>query len=507
IYGVINYLDHVDDRVMIPFGYFKNVSYWGGLLTSPSLFTYHPLRDLLPYLQAPSGEQAAYLGFIPILFAAALPAILLVMLWRSRLFNRLERRMTVLLLGAAGVLAYAFGLPFSYFPDWTFDNLGLVLQFRAPARFTWPMYYTLSVVTAYGTYNLARAISVRAVGAGLLLLVLGVWATEAHQFTRARLDNRVHHNAFSPEKLYPARVLADSLALDTSTYTSIYLLPSEQGWSDKIFRDGSWRSNYEGYQLSVATGIPLLNGRLTRISVKQTLASLQLISDPLVKRTLLEELPEDRAILLLTARNTKLLPGEEALRQNGTLLYQNQYIELRSLYPQAIRQRTDSIQSAKLHADFAGPEAFVHLPMEDNDEFAFIGAGSQRASPRWAILADFPLDTARLSGTLELSFWNYVDRRYFGGPVFYLNFRDSAGEMISEQRRWINDSPDTQDGWLRANFVFDPPPGTASLRVVGDYTFPYYVDELLLRQPDATVILDTEGVTRINNYVVDDGTE
>ncbi|WP_116105190.1 hypothetical protein [Lewinella sp. IMCC34191] len=503
IYAVINYLDHVDDRVMIPHGYFTNVTTWGGLLTSPGLFTYGPMRDLFPKLSAPGGEQAAYLGLIPILFAVALPALLFWMLRRGGLFTRLDRRLAVLVLGAAGVLIYAFGLPFSYFPDWTYDNLKLVLQFRSPARFTWPAYYTLSIVTAYGLYRLARRIPKRPLGAALLVVALGVWAVEANQFTYVRLYDHVHHNAFSPHDLAGSRTLAESLALDTATYSSLYLLPSEQGWSDKLFRNGKWRSNYDGYKLSLVTGIPLLNGKLTRISVQQTLASLQLISDPLVDRELLDQLPDDRAILLLTDRNNPLLAGEEGLRQNGTLLYQNQYIELRSLYPNDIRQRTDSVQAALLEGELARPETYVHVPMETSDDFAFVGNGSQRATPQWEILAEIPLDTTLRSDTLELSLWNYVDRRYFGGPIFYVNFMNDEDEWISEQRRWINDSPNTQNGWLRADFTFRAPPGTTWLRVIGEYAFPYYVDELLLRRWDTPVLLDTNGVRRLNNYVID----
>ena len=237
VYFTIEHLDYASNRVEVPFGFFHNVARWGGLLTNPDTFSYETVRALLPDMVEPRRENLLYLGLIPIVLLLCLPFTLA---YARRLPLFVQVYPWMLAAGLIG-LVFAFGLPFSYFADWTYDHLGVVLQFRAPVRFGWPAYYVLSLGAGVGLWVSYLRLNERRMylGTAVIGLALLVWGIEAYQYTVGAREGSYEHNAFHPRRMVETRQLVGELGIDTATYSSIYLLPTEAGWSDKIHREGS----------------------------------------------------------------------------------------------------------------------------------------------------------------------------------------------------------------------------------------------------------------------------
>jgi len=229
-----------------------------------------------------------YLGLIPILFALALPLILLVPKTRKAVGLTQAPTLLVLLAGTLPGLLLGFGLPFVYFEDWTYDHLGSLLQFRAPVRFSWPLFYVLAIGAGFALSQLYEYLA-GTKKVWLLAIPLLLWSVDAHQFLAGHTEGKAGPSAFTPKSLQEKRALAEELGINTTAFSSIYLLPTEQGWSDKIHQDGSWRSNHDGYKLSLATGLPLLNGKLSRVGLSRVLRSLQVVSHPLIEKPALKD--------------------------------------------------------------------------------------------------------------------------------------------------------------------------------------------------------------------------
>ena len=501
VFLTLSAFDVVDDRVEVPFGFFHNIAYWGGLLSSQDVLLYDWIHRAFPALKTPKHEHQLYLGLVPILAAVSLPFVLLL----PRLRHRIElHKRPLLLIGLVGGLAgliFGFGLPFSYFKYWSYEHLGAVLQFRAPVRFGWPLYYVLGVTAGVILSRLWAVEGWRKWARPLVLGLVFLWAVEAHQFLTGHLVDKFHGNPFRQEKLDDYRAILREAGVDAADYSSIFLLPTELGWTDKVHHNGTWRSNHDGYQVSVVTGLPLLNGKLSRLSLARCLQSLQVTTDPLVRKDILDQIDTSKAILLFAAPDNNLDPPERRLRELGTSLYRDKDRELLRLEPTLLHREHEAAVAA-IATDTLQTKDYNRFAYEYNKDVAFYGEGSQRVGKNWQDVFKLPVDSLRGDGPYHVSFWAYTDASRFGGPKFYLKLEDAAGQKVSEQYQWTNTVYETQRGWQRIAFELDVPAVATRLKLISNYDHPYYVDEVLIRPVGKNVLIDEGGGRLYNNYWV-----
>lgn len=529
---VLNSTDIVDDRVEVPYGFFKNVIKLKGLVSSPDVLG----ADLANWVdgneQDPPRESRTFLGWVPLLFLLVAP----VWWFRRRLaparrrpapqkndldeyggsqdsqpeeapfapLARPQRPQIWLLLGGGFLtLIFAFGLPFDLFREWSYDHLGPVLQFRAPARFAWPFYYALSIPTALAMHQAWYYFSHRQqrLGQVVILGLLGVWGLQAHQYVARSIDGQIHHNGFRPSSLEPMANIAAEHGIDTTNYQGIFLLPTEHGWTDKLQHPGVWRSNYNGYQLSVATGLPLINGKLSRMSLSQSMASLQLVSHPLLERPLLDLLEDDgRSVLLLASEEDALDPGEAKLYAAGTPLRTDEKRGLRRITVEELRQiHQEAVgRMTRVAVDTLGKTK--RFDLAENADLAYFGGKSRELPAGTTELVNTPIDSTLRGDTVEVSLWTYADPARSGGPRFTLEVLDETGQRLHQESRWTNESFDADRGWLRISMVFAVPPGAKTLRVRGEFYYHYFLDELWLRPLSEDICLRAYGQVLCNNY-------
>lgn len=502
VFLTLELFDVVDDRVEVPFGFFHNIATWGGLVTSQDVLLYDWIHRVFPGLATPKHEHQLYLGLIPILFSASLPFLLFLPKLRKHIQIHQQPLLLIAIVGGLAGMIFGFGLPFSYFKYWTYDHLGAVLQFRAPVRFGWPLYYLLGIATGVGLSQLLDVKGWSKWARPLVLCLIVIWAVEVHQFLRGHLEDHSHGNSFRPERLDDFRDIAREAGIDTANFSSIFLLPTELGWTDKVHHNGTWRSNHDGYSLSLATGLPLLNGKLSRLSLARCLLSLQVTTHPLVNKDILNQIDTTKDILLLAAPDKNLDPPERRLRELGTSLFKSDNLELLRLDPQLLREEHNAA-IAGIATDTTLTTDYHRFAYEYNKERAFFGEGSQRLGLFWQDVFKLPVDSLKGDGPYDISFWVYTDGRRFGGPKFYLKLEDASGGKVSEQYQWTNTVYETQHGWQRVAFQLEVPNEGATLKLISNYDHPCYVDEVLIRPVGRSVLVEDGEGKLYNNYWVE----
>jgi len=304
-----------------------------------------------------------------------------------------------------------------------------------------------------------------------------LWGIEAHQFLRAQLYGMQKLNPLSAEEIKHYEKISDEYNLDASNYSSIFLLPTELGWTDKIHHGGTFRSNHDGYQLSVASGLPLLNGKLSRMSVSRSLQSQQITSNPLVRKEIIRQLDTTKDILLLAVEDNLLDPEELRLKQLGTVVYSGEQVTLLRLSPTLLAAETMAARTRVLR-ESASNASLLRYAWEQDADHAFFGRGCKSVGKGWTDLLQIPVDSLPGAGPWRLSGWAFVDGSRFGGPKFYLRMLDGDGrQVVQELEQWINKVYQTQFGWQRVDFTFDVPPEAKAVGLTGSYEFPYFLDE------------------------------
>lgn len=502
VFLTLEIFDVVEDRVEVPFGFFHNMTTWGGLLSSNGVFPYDFMHGIFPDMAKPRYENQLYMGLIPILFALSLPFVLFLPKVKEKVQLAKKPILLIAMVGGLAGMIFGFGLPFSYFKYWTYDHLGAVLQFRAPVRFGWPLYYLLAISAGYALSRLFEEAKNKKLAALLLVLPILIWGVEAHQFLNGNLKDRVHGSPFTQAKLDAFRNVAANSGIDTANYSSIFLLPTELGWTDKVHHNGTWRSNHDGYSMSLATGLPLLNGKLSRLSLKRCLQSLQVTTHPLVRKEILDLIDRDKSILLLAANDNNLDPPERRLRDLGTSVYKTDQLELFRLDPN-ILQREHEEALAAIPKDTMLTNNFHRFAYEHNKDFAFYGEGSQRVGNNWQDVMKLSADSLQAGTSYNISFWVYADGRRFGGPKMYIGLFDAENKKLTEQYQWINRVYETQEGWQRVEFIFEVPQEATMLKLISNHEHPYYVDEVLVRPEGRSVYFEGKEVSLYNNYLVE----
>ncbi len=502
--STLHSLDMVDDRVAVPYGFFENLATLKGLLYPEGTMLNKSLSSLLgakPY----TVEGWCYIGLVPLLSLLSLPVFLFKRpAYLKALFK--ENNLLLLLLASAAVLVFAFGLPFTWAKNWSLDHLGKILQFRAPGRFTWVFYYMIAIVTALVLYHWLKHLSDsknKWVPILLSSLVVGLWGIDVHQYLNWRTIDKIHHNAFSPSQLQKYNDLSTKYDINTSTYQGMYLLPTEHGWTDKVYHEGIWRSNYEGYRMSLASGLPLINGKLSRMSVSHTLAAMQLSGDPLIPREILSNLEKDKPILLVSAKETELTEDEKHLLSSGEKLHTDPEITLTRLdlkkYKSVLEAHRDTIMSQASSADSLSL-AYLHFDESRTDK-TFAGQGSKSIDKGKHTFSTINLPNNINGDSLVVSFWNYVDIEKAGGPWWEVKLLKND-ELLSAAGTLSLKLRDTQSGWLRVEKKLPYVQGATHIDLYVESEYPCIIDEVLVRTNGNDILYNLEENTYLNNIKI-----
>lgn len=500
--------DSVTDRPPNPYGFLVYMATPSGVFT-PAL---SPLREIWAAL-LPAGdisfEGMSYVGLVGT--GVALASILRVSqhVWRRRGHGlRLRQAMPASLytsLWAAGLLLlFSFGVPF-IFPWFSglVKYLGPLKQLRALGRFAWPFYYVFTTYAAYYLFRLWRYQRQRRVALFALPwlpLLLLLWTSEAwiNIATKAR---EVAHGAGARAFMdRENNILVHYLSWagrKPTDFQAIMPLPYFNNGSDKIALPGSEASIARTYSLSIATGLPQLSSYMPRASVGQVLQHAQLLSGPLLDKSLLEQFPSDKPILLLVTPDALSL-AEQRLVGLGKFLVSAEGVKLYELPLSALAATTRAQERAK--ADTLLPT----LPVRANnlqvttpkgvllqsfdtssDRRGRIGAGAfYEPKEKFSILYNGPLPAPADTGRYEVSVWMNGKMEDGFGNMQVKQYAN--GVLVDHQVADARLSTEIDGDWVRVAVSILVKPSTDRLEVLYDNS-DLLVDDLLIRPLDTDV--------------------
>lgn len=329
--------DGAGDRPSSPYGFYTYKAYWESLFMPP----HGPVRafiDRVIPIRVVPGESIAYAGFLSFLVLLASIGRLVGWAWRGRfkkwIYPALPDRLNVATWAGLLVLFFSMGIPFVWGLDVLLDVLTPLKQFRSLGRFAWVPYYLFSMYAAVYLFLIYRLLKQRSLvrfSFWLLGIALLFWSWEViihQQSTLHHLGKQELPNLFQQPTIDYNDWLAEH-ELAPEDFQAILPLPvffigSEKFIPEFPHPDASRQSFLAAFQ----TGLPLACGMMSRTSLSQSLKLVQLMSNPLLEKRILQEYPTDKPLLLLAVKDVVLTVNEQAVLAKGELLGERENIRL-----------------------------------------------------------------------------------------------------------------------------------------------------------------------------------
>lgn len=231
------------------------------------------------------------------------------------------------ILGGIAILIFACGFPFSIKPDRMTELFPPIKQFRSLGRFTWAFYYVWCVFGFYGIYVLRRAFiqKGRKIASLVILIPILVFATEAFFYqlpVRRKIMEATERRALAKAAEEPILSIFDKV--NTAEYDALLILPYLHIGSENLFASDSLTLQIL-FPAAMKTGLPLLNGMMSRTSISQSWKMMQWLGRATGTSEILAELPAHARILVFSSGRQNPFDGCDLLAGRQPLVQQGPY--------------------------------------------------------------------------------------------------------------------------------------------------------------------------------------
>ncbi len=317
---IIKYHDNVIDRTTYPWGFWAFRSELAPIflpLTEP-YFQFLKAKLHLPSFQ---WETYAFIGMV---------ALVGVLIGIYKFINRIIKKesllkvtdhkmLNILFWASVAALLFSFALPFSLGLKWLLNYLPPIRQIRALARFSWLFFYLINIVVFYGIFqyyikNVKKRSVIILLTVAFLLFDGYLNITESNQYRLNKIpslsdkenlteDNRWIHN------------------IHFEDYQAMLPLPYFHIGSESIWIVDNCGIAKQSLIVSMKTGLPSMGTMLSRTSLSQTYKSVQLITQPYRPYKILDDLPNQKPLLVLVPEHcNQLNPTEKSIIAKSDLL-------------------------------------------------------------------------------------------------------------------------------------------------------------------------------------------
>lgn len=327
IFVLMKSTDEISDRPDIPFGFFWFNSTISGVFFPNDLSIVEWFSNNVFRIKTPSTyEGYAYIGLLPFLYVV----FSLFKLVRERFkfeFNNCSP-LIVLLLASIPLLLFSFGWPFTLVPkgELYLEYVGLVKQFRAIGRFTWPFYYMIGLASVLWLFQFVK--KEKAFYVLLLCLVSNLIYT-THTYISG---NHATRNLRETNDVRLLKQFSDKND-DLKRYQAILSLPIYTGDLEIYYRNIVPIENT--LELSEYTGVPVLSNFLPRTSFDQANAYLDIVygqpSSEFLSRI------NDKPFLVIRDKGVSLSENEKLLLKKSKILFETDNLVIAEMNTEALR--------------------------------------------------------------------------------------------------------------------------------------------------------------------------
>ncbi len=510
--GLVSATDWVSDRPNNPYGFYV---YHADFLSVFLPFS-SPLKSLIGnYINMDfQWEGRAYVGL-----PASLLAVSIFLTGFYNLFAKKksswkiflpQKNMQVFFYAAILILLFSMCIPFKYGFDWLLTLLPPVKQFRALGRFTWIFYYVFTVYAASFFYRLYRLLKVKKMplaGTIVLIFVIGYWTIDAgtnikrstsglfNKNDKFEATDTDYLNRFKEAKVNP------------DEFQAIFFLPFASTCGDKLLFEHSLNGFSDAMKCSYHTGIPLIQSFSPRLSYAQALSSIQMLGNPAIRKTRLDDMNEKPILLVCTKE--KMNAKEQWLKERAEVFWEDKYITLSRLplsvfhesyneWQTMVKQTLPNLHSDKNISTNTDLNSIIFNGFEEGAaKTIFSGNGSFYQKKGEAKLLDQKLSKFQ-KGDYELSFWLYVDSRIYDMPKATVKIFNNDGAQTFYKQMNSRQTHDVYNGWVRiSEKIHLEPHQTLQLLVKGKYVS---VDNLLVKPTQANVLIEQPNMQLFDNF-------
>lgn len=457
--------DPVHDRMNPQWGFFDYHATFEGL--------FHPPRSLLydwlvrNQVKVPEIEFEAMLN-VGLVTTLALVVMMLIAIasffYRKNkpVLHRLAPGHRILL--GASLLLFLLAANTSILPvsrEWMESHMSWLMMFKASGRLGWTFYFALTLTGVLFIDKLFRVTSPWYMAAFFSFLFATVWNSEINQYIRPKFREVFQTNFFSREHEQEMLDVLRQNNVEVSQYQALLGLPKMMAWSDKILSDIKFTTQLYSVRISLATGLPMVNSMLSRIGLGQTLERVQLLSNPLVERSMLPKFPNQKDILIVVGSDAipELKNGEQYLLDISERVAQTKDF---SLYRLRLADLANSkaIQAAKTaFQNGAYPAPTLHLGYDETpSDQAFYGKGCRETKAKEDEVLRFDSPFER-DTQMIFSGWTYVDSGKWSAGFWLFSVRDGSGTEVDNFKVETRKSNDVQGNWIRGQATVRLPRG------------------------------------------------
>ncbi|HJW28132.1 MAG TPA: hypothetical protein VJ508_02660, partial [Saprospiraceae bacterium] len=467
-----HYSDPVHDRLREQWGFFYFHAAPEGLLYPPQSLVNIILSAFRVKFETLEVEKYMNIGLVTSLILLAMLVTWIVRLFKKRSAepNGLRKPLSVILIASIILFVYAANTSLVPLPETSIqEHLGPLLMFKAVSRIGWPVYFALTLWSViFFDRWLARLTTVMIANA-ILLVAAGTWAWEIHTYVGSHYHDCFHENFLRQELADGLIKNLDEHHIELSTFQAMLVLPKMQAWTDNFLSDLNWASQFFSTRISAATGLPMINAMLSRMSIGQSAEAIQMLSNPLIRRDLVRKLPNQKDILLLVGGgHPPLKEGEDFLVHVSTPLFESPDY---SLYRLRLKDLEDNVfmeeaRTLALQNPPVSPEV-IHLGFDDPaTQEKFYGTGA-RLMPKGTTTVVAQALPCNRDTNYVFSAWTQIGHIKPGVGDWYITLSDSTGQVVMPATRIeTRKSNDIQDMWIRSEMQFPVAKGT---RIKADF--------------------------------------
>lgn len=497
--------DPIEDRTLEPWGFFHFHALWEGIVLSMDQPYFQWINRQIISFRPTYIENRAYIGLVSLVVG-------LVILFRGlspkRQWLNFEHPqgpfLKSILWASFVLLIFALGVPFTINGlEFLLDYAGPIRQFRSVGRFAWVFYFAINIVVFTWLYEQLRLKSWRLyllIPAILLLYLEAYYSANSYDL---QLD--------TTEEIHAGKNFRDLPGINYDDFQAILTVPYYNIGSDQFWWEPEGFILQKSLTMSIQTGLPVTSAMLTRSSRSQTLKQLQLVTEPYRIPAILDDLPDQRPLLMMVderefekekERYAHLLEGASLLYSEGDRL---------RLYRQPLRSFAERLEEKKrsLRRIISGDSTllwqgtlatsdstvqFYYEPfMDSTAEEIYFGEGAYQGIANRLNSFAIPNLGQRAEADYELSLWVFIadDRR--SRSYLQLDEYDAQGQLLRQHGQDIHRLIDLFDnnGWAMLELPFKPASAESTFRLTiqnkrlrGQRIL---LDELLVRPADLDI--------------------
>lgn len=413
---------------------------------------------------------------------------------------------------------------------WIFDQLPFLLdiadflrQFRSLGRMAWPFYYAFMVLCAWLLFAFYRRLRMQSgnsrlwmAGIWLMLAASAFWMFESRILIRAQtsfiFQNTIEPNYKDWKTDYTA--LLQEKGYQPDDFQAILAFPFYHIGSEKLVQQG-WHASFFSKAASLNLDLPIVNNYVARAPLAASLETIQLVSHPLIKKTLPEKFPNQKPILLLYTYTEETPPMREAyLIDQATLLFQVENMHFAELPVNAFgNQQAESIHLFNKQKDSlfqAYPSIFAtdstQSILTEGFGDGFFEREGERGNSRYveeknAVIFEGKIPAATDNLPMELSIWVKLDIESNYLPGFIV--QQFEGET-SVSWDWIDmkNTTDIVGHWARVEVPFTLKKAGNRIKVFSDGKDLSF-DNMLVKPKGVDVFCETKEGLVLNNYLLE----